>query len=907
MLAMGVLPFCRLAGLLLAGATAVSPRPAMGQEILLADRGPRFLLAASSRGGKPVEIQAGSNAMLRRVVSLKVEQPTVGRLLDAIERQTGLQFYYGRDVLSPDRPVSLRADSITVAAALMGILVDAGVDVLVSRAGPQVALVKRPPLQLADTGAILGRVTAKAGNTPLVGATVVVEGTRHSATTGNDGRYRIPDVATGTYTVRARYIGYAPGSVSVTVVAAQEASADLALEKSVQKLDEVVTTGTIVPTAEKALPSPITVIGAQEIEEKNITRIDQLFRGEIPGVFSVDEGRGDDITRIFVRGGSDLLGLGEIKTYVDGVQITTSNVLSTIDPNSIERVEVIRGPQASTIYGSEALNGVLQIFTKRGKATTRPTVSGRVSGGGIQTKWVNDAAVPTYQGTLTLAGGAGPLNYSFGAGRLYKGEWVSEYRDAENSLFGTIEMSQGWLSAELSGRVLYQSRGSPVIPVVSQQFADVPAVSVPFHFDLNYQSTGLGITLRAQATPYWQHAVTVGTDRLLQEFVQRRPRLVTPDDTLLDVESFDGHQLTFLYTTTLESKLTALLSGNLTAGFNATSNKRTGLAVNAPRSNGNLGLENVSFLGRFVTNNRGYFAQGQLALADQLFLTAGIRAESNDDYGQDFGLAWSPRVGLSYVRPLGTVTLKARASYGRSIRAPFSEAREGSADAFQIILPNPSLGPEFQRGWDAGIELYAGNWGSVQATYYRQMALDLIDQVLVTPGIIPTYQNQNVGAIRNRGLELEGTLTPWSWLTLSANLGLTSSKVERLSPTYTGDLQVGDQLLKISKRSGGARVRVSAAGWTASVSAAYRGPWTGIENLPLFDCFVRGNCRPTGRDYWTTYSGFTKYRLGINRRITPFLSAFIDADNLANSYAVEEDDFSSPHGRVTTAGLDFRF
>src|ERR1051325_4960014 len=92
------------------------------QEMTLAARGPRFLVAPSSARAAPVEIDAGTNAFLRRVVSLRLDQPTVGRVLEAIERQTGARIFFNPARVGTGRAVTLRAESITVAAALTEVL-----------------------------------------------------------------------------------------------------------------------------------------------------------------------------------------------------------------------------------------------------------------------------------------------------------------------------------------------------------------------------------------------------------------------------------------------------------------------------------------------------------------------------------------------------------------------------------------------------------------------------------------------------------------------------------------------------------------------------------------------------------------------------------------------------------------
>src|SRR5690606_34038995 len=144
---------------------------------------------------------------------------------------------------------------------------------------------------------------------------------------------------------------------------------------STNVLQEVVVTGTVVETERRALATPITVITADDIEKRGITRVEQLFRGEIPGVVALELGTarysvGDDggnssqtlgsmvRTPLYARGSPDGKS-NPIKTYVGGVEIVDPSYLGTIDPQTIERIELITGPQAATIYGSGAMGGVM--------------------------------------------------------------------------------------------------------------------------------------------------------------------------------------------------------------------------------------------------------------------------------------------------------------------------------------------------------------------------------------------------------------------------------------------------------------------------------------------------------------------------------------------------------------------
>src|SRR5205823_1595039 len=93
---------------------------------------------------------------------------------------------------------------------------------------------------------------------------------------------------------------------------------------------------------------------------------------------------------------------------------------------------------------------------------------------------------------------------------------------------------QGWLTAELSGRLGWATYGVAFNPLYDR-YRDVPYYSKPLQTDGNYQDGALGITLRAQATPHWQHALTIGVDRIVQEFAGLAPRFTTPADSFLSL------------------------------------------------------------------------------------------------------------------------------------------------------------------------------------------------------------------------------------------------------------------------------------------------------------------------------------------------------------------------------------
>src|SRR3989475_11933453 len=150
-----------------------------------ASRAPRFLLAMAERS-EPVPVDLKRSAVLRQPLSLAFDGVPLKQALAEISRQARLNLVYADDVLPIDATVSLRADRITVAAALTDVLLDAGVDIVFSAEG-RATLVKRPAGPALQFGSIAGAVTAVETGTPLTRAVVSVIGTHLSTETDANG------------------------------------------------------------------------------------------------------------------------------------------------------------------------------------------------------------------------------------------------------------------------------------------------------------------------------------------------------------------------------------------------------------------------------------------------------------------------------------------------------------------------------------------------------------------------------------------------------------------------------------------------------------------------------------------------------------------------------------------------
>lgn len=231
-----------------------------------------------------------------------------------------------------------------------------------------------PPAPLGaqvGTGVIEGRITEVASGRPLDNAQVSIVGTNLGGATNETGAYRIVGAPARQVEVRARRIGYGPASQSVRVVAGQTVRADFQLKVSILQLEQIVVTGSGQQVEVKRLGNTVAVI--QPPENVPIRDMSSLLAAREPGLTAITSaGLTGEGARIRIRGNASLTQSNEPVIFVDGIRINGGGArtsrLDDIDPSSIERVEILKGAAAATLYGTEASNGVIQIFTKMGTA-----------------------------------------------------------------------------------------------------------------------------------------------------------------------------------------------------------------------------------------------------------------------------------------------------------------------------------------------------------------------------------------------------------------------------------------------------------------------------------------------------------------------------------------------------------
>jgi TonB-linked SusC/RagA family outer membrane protein len=242
---------------------------------------------------------------------------------------------------------------------------------------------------------ISGKVTDEAGR-GIQGISVQVQNTNFGTTTDAAGDFSFPVVLkSGSYILEFSGVGFKTREMPLQVGTQSSYSINSSLSEDALGMDEVVVTGTLGRTSKRQLGNSISIITSKQLENTGSSNLSAILNGRVMGA-QVTQNSGDPAGGISIklRGVGSIFGSSEPLYIVDGIIIdnssanvinlsadaqgariqTGANRLVDINPNDIDRIEVINGAAAAAIYGSRASNGVVQIFTKRGKAG-KPIIS----------------------------------------------------------------------------------------------------------------------------------------------------------------------------------------------------------------------------------------------------------------------------------------------------------------------------------------------------------------------------------------------------------------------------------------------------------------------------------------------------------------------------------------------------
>jgi len=923
---------------------------------------------------------ADSNTLLSRRVTMNVRGVSLRKAVDVAAASAKVFVQYNAQALDAyTQPVTLRVTDESLDNVLTRLL--AGTSLRVIADGPtQLGIVGRLN-EAAAEGIITGTVVDADTKRPLSGAAVLLDDSQKGVTTAADGTFRMTNVKGGDHRVSVRLLGYGKLTARITVVDGETATHAFVLQRSTNVLDQVVVTGTVVATELKAVPNAITVITAKEIEQRGITHIDQLFRGDVPGLYSLNQGTNgsalDGEVTMFSRGATALTPesvngatfgplTNTIKTYIDGVEMANSAYLSQIDPRTIERVEILTGPQASTIYGSNAINGVMQIFTKRG-TTNHPQLKLNLQSGWVENNF-SPARTPQHDYSAHVSGIDGHASYNGGTSWNYMGPWSPAKQTSRLGVSGGARLdfatSAGRITTDVSLRrdvtttVEHASPGQLGVnfrEIGLQSPSLSNGVRAPTYFTLTGQT--LGFSTVYAPTSWWSNEVGVGSDVSGVEQRRTAPSHSSVSDTAQQLQETGYRRRSQRYATTVRLPLTSMVNATVIVGGDAWQTLSDLWSVSPQRLTGNL--QGYTYITRNADHNAGAFLQSQVGVQDRVFLTYGLRAEWNPSFGADALPNYAPRYGIAYTQEVGPITAKLRASYGQSTRPPQADQKVAHLHSevypdqwpslgayikpFDVQIGNPELEPEYQKGGEGGIELYFGTHGSLVVTRYNQTVNNLISSLIVDtartdvacdPNCYGNYsdaahyvyffQNEflNIGGVRNQGWELQGTLPvgpfttrgTYSW-TKSRSLGMNPKYRSQFNAIAYPQYQPGATFNYLPEHTWAFGVTYTRQGSTVSLNFAGQGRTVIFANdfaMRYLFTYTR-----LSNDRWNmngltsmqggTYVAFNRpYALGdlnASQRFSDRVEGVIQVQNLANKYYNDNNAFYASMGRQMKGGF----
>lgn len=308
-------------------------------------------------------------------VTLDVQNVKLEKVLGQITQQTGLVFNYTRPTINPDKRVSVSVKQAELESVLHR-LFDADGIVYEIKDG-KVYLADRksgtnpPPALSAARQRYAGRIVDAAGN-PVVGASVVIQGSTTGVSSDIDGRFAIE--AREGQVLSVSFVGYTPQNITLGA----KTMLSLTLREDTSEMEEVVVIG--YGTQRRSLvTSAISKVRMNESNMRQVASPTQLLSGRVAGVMtSTGSGNLGSGERMTIRGSSSLSAGNEPLYVIDGIPITNTNAnlvdfgedmssLATLNISDIESIEVLKDAASAAIYGSRANNGVIVITTKSGK------------------------------------------------------------------------------------------------------------------------------------------------------------------------------------------------------------------------------------------------------------------------------------------------------------------------------------------------------------------------------------------------------------------------------------------------------------------------------------------------------------------------------------------------------------
>lgn len=733
------------------------------------------------------------------------------------------------------------------------------------------ALAGATSAQAQSTAILRGTVLDSASRQPVLNAQIVVGG-QVRANTDAQGRFTARTLPTGTVTVRVQRIGFQPQTRQVTLTAGVPLDVQFVLRTQAAILSDVVVVGYGTRSRAEVSAATAQVEGAQ-VQNQPVAGVDAALQGRAPGVqVTQNAGNPGNGITVRVRGSSSISASNQPLYVVDGVPIIQGDqsqigfggqgltAVTGLNPDEIERIDVLKDAAASAIYGSRASNGVILITTKRGRATAPrwsfnayygnqdaarrlPLLNSQQYVEYLNEAWTNDGydepfdpvtgaefntdwqsvvlrTAPVNNFNLQAQGAGDRFQYLLSGSRFQQDGIVigSGYNRGSGRVNADITASPK-LSFRTSLALTREhfertENDNTIVGTLANALANNPNVPLFTPGTSNFSTTEDGLAyvnsaaiaafnrapanalrflgnIEATLTPTDRVRVTgrVGSD--VYNMNERRwdsPRVADSYAVGAAGVGRQGNTSSTKWLAEAFADVEALRSGRqkltVTAGGTSEYNRSEilflrgeGFGSDAFQYPGTASRV-VNYDGQAQQNNLlSAFSRANYSFADRYLVTASVRTDGSSRFGPSRRWGFFPAASVGwnvteegFASPLKRyMTAKLRASYGltgnQNIPTLFgfqtTYARTNYAGAAGIspnTLGNPDLRWEQTREADIGLDLgFFGGRVSVIADYYSKLTTDLLVQrpVTTTSGFASIWDN--VGNLRNAGVEFQVT------------------------------------------------------------------------------------------------------------------------------------------------------
>ena len=535
-------------------------------------------------------------------------------------------------------------------------------------------------------------------------------------------------------------ISFSESNVNLKEESNKSAKQDNALAAGVDEETEVImVTATRTETPVSQLPDAVSIISREQIDQQKATTIFEALRG-VPGLNIRKSGSIGRQSEMTIRGSST----SQVLVMIDGVQVNSATTgtfnFANLTTDNIERIEVVRGAQ-STLYGSDAMGGLINIVTRKGKG--KPKFSIRSEFGTLER---------TFNESINSSGSLGKFNYSVDVARV-----DSDGRGSDDDYDKTnISSKFGYKISETINFDAAMRYNDSMVALDDGAFKQDPN-----RFSQN-EDFNMNAVVNQSLTDWWSQSLKFSfADSDLVSIDRANPGTAETSNSRFRLD-------TQIYTGNWQHTLKYRDIDTFVVGFEFE----------------NQSADNRTFDEALI--NRGWYFQNQLKLWDRFFFNAGLRLDDNNTFGKDV----NPKISIAY--HLKETDTKFKVNYGKGFRGPTLN---------QLFFPNfgnPILDPEESESYDLGFQQYLfDDKFFFGVTYFNNRFSNLI-QAIDTGGFV--FEARNLGFVRTEGIEAEAVIKPFKGLTVRGTFTKTNTrdgakKELRRQPRKQGSVNVNYSFL----------------------------------------------------------------------------------------------------------------